>query len=338
MKAAVLQGPRRIEIEDVPDPEVEPNGVVVKVRACGICGSDLHPYKLSSARMVLGHECSGEVVAVGRNVTRFHEGDRVAAIGIRPCGECYWCQQGREEICRRLQWPPHPTMPGGLSEYVSVPCVRIGNYDVVVRLPESLSFEQGATVEPLSIALFSMTWAQVRPGDTAVILGAGMIGLCVIQVLKALGVSKVIVSGRRSRRLQLARDCGADLVVDAAHEDIVPRVQEFTSGAGADLVVECAGVQATFEQAMRIVRSEGKVVLLGVFEEPATWNPNIPIAKNVTMIGCLGEDFPGTVDLLATGRADTRPLITHEFPLERTQEAFETQLTADDAVKVMVKL
>ena len=228
MKAAVFQGPRMIEIEDVPDPEVEPNGVVVKVNACGICGSDLHPYKLATAKMVLCHECSGDVVAVGRNVTRFKEGDRVAAIGIRPCGECYWCKQGREEICRRLQWPPHPTMPGGLSEYLSVPYVRIGNYDVVVKLPDLLSYEQGATVEPLSIALFSMTQGQAGPGDTAVVLGAGTIGLCVIQVLKSMGVSKVIVSGRRSKRLQLARECGADLVVDAAKEDIVPAVQEFT--------------------------------------------------------------------------------------------------------------
>ena len=337
MKAAVLQGPRRIEIEDIADPEVEPDGIVVKVRASGICGSDLHSYKLSSIKMVLGHESSGDVVAVGRNISHIHEGDRVAAINIRPCGECYWCRQGRQEICIRLMWPPSPTMPGAMAEYVSIPVVRVGNYDTVVRLPDSLSYEQGATVEPFSIALFSITKAQVKPEDTVVVLGAGMIGLCVVQVLKAMGVSKVIISGRRSKRLELARESGADVVVDAARDDIVPIVREVTSGAGADVVVECAGVQATFDQALRAVRRGGKLVMLGIFEENVTWSPNTPIVKNTTMIGCLGEDFPGTVDLLASGRADTRPLITHEFPLDRIQEAFETQLTADGTVKVLVK-
>ncbi|HEY92008.1 MAG TPA: zinc-binding dehydrogenase [Dehalococcoidia bacterium] len=337
MKAAVLQGPRKIEIENIPDPEVEPDGVVVKVRASGICGSDLHPYKLSITKMVLGHESSGDVVAVGRNVSHIHEGDRVAAINIRPCGKCYWCRHERQEICTRLKWPPSPTMPGAMAEYVSIPFTRVGNYDTVVRLPDSLSYEQGATVEPLSIALFSITRAQVQPEDTVVVLGAGMIGLCVAQVLKAIGVSRIIISGRRSKRLELARASGADVVVDAATEDIVPVVKEVTSGAGADVVVECAGVQVTFDQAMRIVRRDGKVVMLGIFEKDVTWSPNIPINRNTTMIGCLGEDFPGTVDLLATGRADTRPFITHEFPLDRVQEAFETQLTADGAVKVLVK-
>ena len=337
MKAAVLKCPRRIEIEDIPDPEVEPDGIVVRVRASGICGSDLHPYKLSTTEMVLGHESSGDVVAVGRNVSHILEGDRVAAINIVPCGKCYWCRQGRQEICTRLMWPPAPTMPGAMAEYVSIPVTRVGNYDTVIRLPNSLSYEQGATVEPLSIALFAITRAQVQPEDTAVVLGAGMIGLCAIQVLKALGVSRIMVSGRRSKRLELTRRSGADVVVDAATEDIIPVVKEVTSGAGADVVVECAGVQATFDQAMRVVRRDGKVVMLGIFEKDVTWDPNIPITRNTTMIGCLGEDFPGTVDLLVTGRADTRPFITHEFPLDRVQEAFETQLTADSAVKVLVK-
>ncbi len=338
MKAAVFHGPRDIRIEDVPEPEVVPDGIVVKVRACGICGSDLHPYKLASDKMILGHECSGDVVAVGSKVNHLREGDRVAAIGIRPCRECYWCRQGQAQNCVTLQWPGSPILPGCFAEYWSIPSVRVGSFDTAVKLPESMSYEQGATVEPLSIALFSIARAQVQASDTVVIIGAGMIGLCALQVLKAMGVARVIVSGRRSKRLQLAKDDGADVVVDAAREDIVPVVREVTSGAGADVVLECAGVPATFEQAIRLTHKHGKVVLIGIFEEPVTWSPNIAVAKNTSLIGCLGEDFPGAVDLLSTSRASTSQFITHRFPLDRTREAFETQLTADDAIKVILEV
>jgi L-iditol 2-dehydrogenase len=337
MKAAMLNGPRDIRIEEVPDPVVEPDGVIVRVRNCGVCGSDLHPYKLSKERAIPGHECSGDIVAVGGNVKHLHEGDRVAAIGIRPCGECHWCQVGEADKCRRQIWPPHQRMPGGFAEYLSVPNVRVG-FDTVVKLPDSLTYEQGATIEPLSIALYAVTRAQLKPEDTVVIIGAGTIGLLVLQVVKALGAGKVIVSGRRSKRLQLARDGGADVVIDAATEDLVPAVREATNGADADVVFECAGVPVTLEQSIRVVHNHGRVVLLGIFEETVDWNPNISIGRNVSLLGCLGEDFPGTVRLLESGRADTRPLITHRFPLEQTKDAFEAALTADDAVKVMVDI
>lgn len=337
MKAAVFQGPREIKIEDVPDPKVEPDGVVVKVKAAGICGSDLHPYKLASAKMTFGHECSGDVVEVGANVTGIEVGDRVTAIPARPCGQCHWCQQRLLLHCPNLVLPPGRNLPGAMAEYVSIPVARWGDFETVVKLPESLSYEIGATAEPLGVALFSIAKAQPRPEDTVVILGAGMIGLCAVPVLKAMGVSQVIVSGRRAKRLQLAREYGADLVVDAAREDIVPIVEQATSGRGADIVLECAGVSATFEQAVAMTHRFGKIALVGIFEEPIGWNPNIAVVRNTTLIGCLGSDPRSSVDLLTSGKVDTMPLITHEFPLDRAQEAFETQLTADDAVKVLLK-
>lgn len=207
----------------------------------------------------------------------------------------------------------------------------------VVELPETLTYEEGATVEPLSVALYSVTKAQPQREDTAVVLGAGMIGLCVIQVLKALGVSQIIVSGRRPKRLQLAKESGADVVVDADQEDIVSVVRELRSERLADVVFECAGSPTTFQQSIEMVHKGGKVALVGIYEQPITWNPSIVVGRDVTLIGCLGEDFPGTVDLLQTGKAKTKPLITHEFPLDRAKEAFETALEAQDAIKVLLK-
>jgi len=335
MKAAVFHGARDIRVEDIPDPKVEPDGIIIRVRACGICGSDLHPYRIGGpAGMIFGHECSGDVVEVGANVTGIKEGQRVTTGAFRVCQQCYWCKHGQWINCPHLVFPG-PKVPGALAEYVSIPIVLPGVN--VADLPDTLTHAEGATVEPLSIGLYSVTKAQPKPEDTVVVIGAGMIGLCVIQVLKTLGVSQVIVSGRRPKRLQLAKESGADVVVDAAQEDIVSVVRKLRPERLADIVIECAGSPTTFQQTIQVVHNGGKVVMLGIYEQPITWNPNTIIGRNITLIGCLGENFPGSIDLLHTGKANTKPLITHEFPLDQVKEAFEVSLQAQDAVKVLVK-
>ena len=336
MKAAVLHGRHDITVEDVPEPAVEPDGVIIKVRACGICGSDLHLYNHGvPADWIPGHELSGDIVEVGANIAGIEIGERVVAICGRGCGECYWCLRGEWLYCSRMQLLGYG-MPGAFAEYVSVPNFLPGKY--AERLPESLSYEVGATAEPLSVALYAVTKAKPRPGDDVVVIGAGVIGLCTVQVLKDAGVNSVIVSGRRAGRLALAKKCGADLVVDAASEDALPLVQEATSGKGADLVFDCAGTAGTFEQALRMVHRGGKVVLVGLYEQPFSWNPVVTVTNDIDLIGCgLRFDLPGAIRLLDSGRVDTKPLITHEFPLAEIREAFETQATAQDAVKVLVK-
>ncbi len=334
MKAAVLQGARDIRVEDVPDPRVEPDGIVVKVNTCGICGSDLHPYRLGGpAGAILGHEITGDVIEVGANVTGVKEGERVFASPVRVCGQCRWCKQEQYLLCPSLALPP--AHPGGFAEYVSIPSAKAGLS--VVGLPGTMTYEEGATAEPLGVALYSVRQVEPQPEDVVVVIGVGVIGLCVIQVLKALGVSRIIASGRRSKRLQLARECGAAPVVDAAQGDIVSVVREEGAGELADIVFECAGSPAAFQQAIQVVRKGGKVVVVGLYEQPITWSPNIMVGKNVALVGCLGTDPAEAVDLLASGKADTTSLITHQFPLDKVQEAFETQLTADDAVKVLLK-
>ena len=335
MKAAVLHGAFDIRIEDIPQPQVERDGILVKVKACGICGSDLHRYKAGDqGRMIFGHEFSGDVIEVGSAVAEIEMGDRVTGFGYRPCQQCYWCKLGQPQRCSAMAFVGYE-LPGALAEYVSIPRAQLGR--TIFRLPDALSYEVGATVEPLSVAAFAVRRAQPQAENTVVVLGAGMIGLCVAQVLKAMGVSKVLVSGRRAKRLEAAKQSGADLVIDAATKDPVREVREATSGVGADIVVECSGAPAAFHRAFDMVRGGGKIILVGVFEQKVDWDPNVALNKNVTIIGCLGGHFPRSIEFLQSGKVKTRSLITHELPLSQTKEAFEIQLKAQDAIKVLLK-
>jgi len=335
MKAAVFHGAHDIRIEDVPYPKVDPDGVIIKVKACGICGSDLHPYRRGGQEgMILGHEVSGDIVEIGANVKGIEKGERVVAVCGKTCGQCYWCQQGQWIRCPNLVVLGYG-IPGAFAQYVSISLFEMGLY--AAKLPDTLTYEEGATVEPLSVALYAVKRAQPQPEDTVVVLGAGMIGLCVVQVLKALGVTNIIVSGRRAKRLELAKESGANVVVDAAQEDIVPIAKEATSGKGVDIVFECAGSPDTYQQSIEMVHRGGKIMLVAIYEQPITWNPSLIVGRDIDMIGSFGEDFTTTVNLLKDGKVNTKPLVSHEFPLDKIKEAFDTQLGAQDAVKVLVK-
>jgi len=334
MKAAVLRGANDIRIEEIADPVLEPDGIIIRVRACGICGSDLHIYKQSGREgTIFGHEFSGDVVQVGSQVTDLAIGERVSAIGFRPCGKCFWCSQGKTHRCSELALVGYQ-LPGAMAEYVSIPSARAGRN--VFKLPDNLSYEVAATIEPLSIALFSVRKAQPKDTDTAVVFGAGIIGLNSIQVLRSMGVSKILASGRRTARLQAAKICGASLAIESDSE-VIKTIMEATSGLGTDLAIECAGVQETFDQAIEVVRGGGRIMLVGIFEKPLTWDPLKVISKNISLVGCLGGNFPGAIDLLQKGLVDTSPLISHTFSLDKAQEAFQVQLRNPEAIKVIIK-
>lgn len=335
MKAAVLYGAKDMRTEIVPDPLIESDGIIIKVKACGICGSDLHVYKQEGKEgTIFGHEFSGDVAEVGAQVKDIFVGERVTAVGFRPCGKCLWCLQGKPYRCSHMALVGYQ-LPGAMAEFVAIPGAVLGRS--VFKLPEELTYQDGATVEPLSISLYAVKRAGPRDKDTAVVLGAGIIGLCAVQVLKAMGVSKVLVSGRRSSRLESAKACGADLVVDAVSEDVLQAVREATSEMGADLVIECAGSQETFDQAVEMVHGGGRIMLVGVYEKPLIWDPLPVISKNLTLVGCLGGNFPGAIELLQSGQVTTRSLVTHSFSLDQAQEAFQTQLQDRQAIKVMIK-
>jgi alcohol dehydrogenase len=161
--------------------------------------------------------------------------------------------------------------------------------------------------------------------------------LNVVQVLKALGVSSISASGRRPSRLDAAKAFGADIVIDAAKEDTVKALMEATGNMGVNTVFECVGLQTTFDQSVALARGGGKIMLVGVYEEPLTWNPQSVIAKNLSLIGCLGGNFPASIELLRSGKVSAKPLITHRFPLEQADEAFKVQLQDPGAIKVMIR-
>lgn len=333
MKAAVMRGAMDIRTEDVPDPVLEPHGVVIKVKACGICGTDLHVYKRDEQGTIFGHEFSGDVVAVGPEVKGITPGMRVTAVGFRPCGECFWCAQGKGHRCTDMALLGYQ-FPGAMAEYVHVPFAALGR--TIFPLPDGLSYEEGASVEPLSISYFSVNRAQPKPEETIAVLGLGVIGLYAIQVLKAMGVSRIVASGRRRSRLEAAEICGANIVVDAAREDAVDAAMTATGKMGVNTVIECAGVQATFDQSIAMTRGGGKIMLVGVYEQSLSWDPLVAIARNLSLIGCLGGNFPASIELLKDGKVSIKPMVTHRFPLDQAAEAFRTQLKDPDAVKVMI--
>jgi len=337
MKAAVYHGVQDIGVEDVPEPKIEPGAVIMKVHACGICGSDIHSYQRGPRRpgMVPGHEFSGDIVEVGAGITGVKKGDRVVAMSGRSRGECYWCKRGEITRCSKLVMVGLG-IPGAFAEYVLVPNFSLGLY--AAKLPANLTHQEGATVEPVSVGWHAVTQVQPQKDDTAVVIGAGFIGLAIIQILKSLGVEQIIASGHRPKRLALAKESGADIVVDGAKEDIVPIVKEKTGGVGADSVFEVAGTEPAFRQAVQMVRKGGKIDVVGLYGQPFNLSPS-GFGGDVSLINCgLRWDLPGAVDLMTKGAVRTKPLISHEFPISQVKEAFDTALGVADAVKVVVNL
>jgi 2-desacetyl-2-hydroxyethyl bacteriochlorophyllide A dehydrogenase len=336
MRAAVFHTPQDFRVEEVPYPKIEAGGVIVKVKACGICGSDLHFYNMGRRDgAILGHEFGGDVAEVGSGVRGVKKGDRVVAMSGRGCGECYWCQKGEFIRCSKLQLLSYG-FPGAFAEYVLVPNFKIGSY--AAKLPDKISYEEGATAEPLSVALYAVEQMQPKEDDVVAVIGMGIIGIFIVQILKSMGIKQIFVSGRRAKRLQLAEAAGAKIIIDASKDDPVAAFKQAFS-KGADIVFECAGTAAAYEQAVQMVHRGGKIDMVGLYEKPlANWNPGSLITGDLSLIGCgLQWMLQGAIDLFESGKADGKPLITHEFPLERIKEAFETQIHDQNAIKVLIK-
>jgi L-iditol 2-dehydrogenase len=338
MRVAVYYNNHDVRLEERPKPEIGPGEILVKVMASGICGSDvLEWYRIKKAPIVLGHEIAGEIVEVGHGVDRFNVGDRVFVSHHVPCNTCWYCLHGNHTVCETL----HTTNfdPGGFSEYIRVPAINVDRGTFL--LPDDLSYEQGAFVEPLACVVRGQRVAGFRPGQTMVVMGSGISGLLHIMLARAMGVGRVIATDICPYRLDMARGLGADAVFDA-REDIPARVREANGGRPADLVIVCTGALTAFRQALGSVDRAGTVLTF------ATTDPGVelPIPLNdfwrngITVLPSYANspyDAQVAIQLLSADQMPVAKMITHRLPLEETHVGFQLMAEAKDSMKVIIE-
>ena len=347
MKAGRFYGAGDVRVEEVDYPKLDPEGIILRVEFCGICGTEVHYYKrgiydykqeswgqVSAGPRIMGHEPSGEVVEVGTKVVGIEPGMRVTVGG-----------------------------GGAFAEYMSVPRAALDRS--VFVLPDDMSYKVGAMVEIVGSTMRGIKRAEPNPDDVVVVVGAGTLGQCVWQAFKGVGVNKVIVSGFGRKRLEVARELGADMIINAAGENVVERIMEITSGRGADIVADCAGSASSLVQAAEMVRAGrfyargmradgsprrpeersaaepasdgGKVMMMATYEVDVVWQPTSFFFKDARIIASCGGPYGDAIEVMQAGKVNAEPLATHVFPLDEIGPAFEMAANADEAIKVMVK-
>jgi (R,R)-butanediol dehydrogenase / meso-butanediol dehydrogenase / diacetyl reductase len=339
MHVGLVTGRRRVELKDFPEPVPEPGKAVVQIACCGICGTDVHAYVSGDPYnpAICGHEWCGTVSALGTGVT-VREGDRVA-IGIAPpCGRCGSCQRGDPEHCEAafaglIGVGPMAAPHGGFAPAIAIDAARL--YPVHAALDDA----QGAMLEPATIALHAVRRTPLRLGDSVVVLGAGPIGLLVLQCARAAGAGTVVLVEPEPTRGALGRTLGADLVLDPTSDDIVERVNAHLGRSGADVVFECAGVPATIETAVTLARRGGAVSLVGVPNGPSQIQGAAWLVREIRLVTSLGyqrEEFALAQALVLDGRLKLQPLHTATVGLDKLGNAFETLSRSPAEVKILV--
>ncbi len=327
MKALLLSSYRNLEIADVPEPAPAADEVLIRVSACGICGSDVHGYDGSSGRrippIVMGHEAAGFVAAVGAAVSRVSQGDRVTFDSTVSCGACDYCRRGEINLCdnRKVLGVScgDYRRAGAFAEFVTVP------ERIVHRLPESLAFPEAAMLEAVSVALHAVALSQAAPGQTALVLGAGMIGLLTLQALQVAGCSRVYIADVDASRLKLATSLGATAVLLATGTELAAQISGFTQGRGVDVALEAVGINATVGAAVDCVRKGGTVTLIGNISPEVTLPLQKVVTRQIRMQGSCASagDYPRAIELVSGGRIKVKPLISAIAPLEDGPHWFE---------------
>ncbi|MFP4105839.1 MAG: zinc-dependent alcohol dehydrogenase [Phycisphaerae bacterium] len=338
MKQAIMPEPGRIDIRQVDRPAVGEDEVLLRIRRIGVCGSDVHvwhgdhPY--TSYPVVQGHEFAGEVVEVGSAVRGVEPGTRATALPQRVCGECPSCRRGQWHICENLKVRGFQA-PGCAQEYFAVPAERL------VPLPDSFTYEQGAMVEPVAVAVHAAARAGDLAGQKAVVLGAGPIGNLVAQVAQAQGAD-VLITDLSRHRLQVAEQCGLQNVSDAGRESLAQAAGRCFDQAGFLLAWECAGAEATVNQAIETAAKGATIVVVGVFAERASVDLGLVQDRELTLRGTLmyqKSDYEKAVRLIAEGSINLQPLMSGHFNLEQYEEAYRAiDRQGEQLMKVFVDL
>lgn len=342
MKALVLTDYFKFDYREVPAPECGDDEVLVNVKACAICGSDVHGYDGKSGRrqppIIMGHEASGIITEIGKNVTAYKVGDRVTFDSTVYCGKCWYCKKGMVNLCtdRMVLGVACDDYrnEGAMAEYVAVP------ERILYRLPDTVTYTQAAVVEPLSIAVHAAAMSRLRLGDRAVIVGAGTIGLLLTQVVKTAGVTELIVVDLDENKLEVARKLGATCVINSAKEDVMSAVLERTDGRGADIAFEAVGITTTLNTAIDSVRMGGSVVMVGNVSQKT----DLPLQKCVTrQIDLQGScasagEYDICLDMIGHGMVDTDSIISKVVPLEEGGQWFDRLHAAEPGlIKVVLK-
>lgn len=343
MKAAVLNDAQVFEIQNVPEPEMGPDQIKVKIAYCGICGSELHTFDpvFIEARKnappmnmpppkgprIMGHESCGTILEIGKNCRQGYQvGQRVAMNFRSPCGSCYYCRNGKEHFCKKAI-----PASGGFAEYA------VYEENDIYLLPDNITMEEGGLLEPVSVAVHTLDLANVRPGNSVAILGAGPIGLLIQELALKAGASRLLVSEPSKGRREMAKQLGADVVVNPMTENLEEIGKKLTDGRGFDTVIEATGKIAVAEQAVMLADSGGTVVWAAMY--PAGAKAGVPPAymysKELTIrsVFISPYSFPRSMNLLP--KLDLKPLIT-VMPIEKINEAFQ-MLIKGNGIKILIK-
>jgi len=329
---AALSGGGRVELGQAPVPAPREGEALVAVKAVGICETDvhitLHTASHKDSPRIMGHEWSG-VVEEAPDGSTVKRGARVIGEGMVSCGRCRMCLKGRTNLCdsyREIGF----SLPGAYAEYLAIPA---GNLH---ELPPSVSFDQGALIEPTAVALHALKMSGMGPGDTLAVLGPGPIGLLAIQIASAMDAGRIILTGTRENRLALGSQLGADMTLNVALADPVDAVRRGTDG-GPDIVLDAAGTRSSFDQAVRMVRKGGTVVLVGGWET-VEWTSGVLLGKEMTLKGTLASpgDWGASIELVATGSVKVLPLVTHRFRLKEVVEAFDLVNRREGVIKALL--
>jgi L-iditol 2-dehydrogenase len=338
MKALVLNRYSKLDYQEFPAPAPAADEVLLRIRACGICGSDIHGWDGSTGRrqppLIMGHEASGEIAAVGPRVERWRVGDRVTFDSMIYCGACAFCRAGQINLCenRRIVGvaPGEFRQHGAFAEYLSLPARGL------YALPAGLPFEHGAMIEPVSIAVHAVQRVKIPAGASAVVVGSGMIGLLVIQALRWAGCGNVIAIDLEDQKLALARELGAHHALRSDTADVVAEIARLTGGQGADFSFEVVGFTPTLDLALRAVRKGGSVVLVGNLAPKTDFPLQLVIARELTLFGSCASagEYPLSLDLISRGVIRVAPLISAIAPLAEGEAWFQ-KLSAKGAGGLM---
>lgn len=338
MTAAVFYEPDDLRIEQVPTPQIGDSEVLIKVRACGICGTDMNmfigDFKVRRLPLIPGHEFSGEIVAMGDKVVELNVGDRVTADINLTCGTCFWCRRGEDLLCPHLQ-QIGIDLSGGFAEYVKAPANH------VYPLSDRISFEQGASIEPLACAIHAQTRLDMPVGSSVAVIGGGSMGIIHSQLAQLRGAYPVILIGRTASKLERAGRVGIDYLINSREADPVEEVKRLTGGRGADFVIEAAGTIQTYEQAFKMVRRGGTIVAYGIPSQDATLSirPFDFFMQEWKVIGAFVSHptaWTKALTLLESGGIKPDTLFSLRVPLENMSDAVAEARANKEIMKIFV--